>query len=211
MKLLWPIKDLVSYQIYQIYDRLPYISQVFGEHPEVYAQFGINGHNGIDIAAAIGTPIYAAHDGTIKFLKDIKDGKLVGYGNYAEITDSEKKTVYGHMSKFEGSNRDVKAGDIIGYVGSTGFSTGPHLHFGLKPIPQDINNGYKGSIDPMPYLKIMNDNIVIYKNGSEYQLAHKAKSEEGFAQQLFDANASNLLTPEGKPNFTEIDKIARIL
>lgn len=206
MKLLWPIKDLVSYQIFQIYDRLPYISQGFGENPQIYAPFGINGHNGIDIAAAIGTPIYASHSGKITYATQTS-----GYGKYAQIKDSEKETTYGHMSKFEGSNRDVKAGDIIGYVGSTGFSTGPHLHFGLKPIPRDINNGYKGSIDPMPYLKIMNDNIVIYKNGSEYQLAHKAKSEEGFAQQLFDANASNLLTPEGKPNFTEIDKIARIL
>lgn len=55
------------------------------------------------------------------------------------------------------------------------------------------------------------DNIVIYKNGSEYQLAHKAKSEEGFAQQLFDAGASHLLTSEGKPNWVEIDKVARIL
>src|ERR1044072_4550351 len=57
----------------------------------------------------------------------------------------------------------------------------------------------------------MNDHIVIYKNGSEYQLALKAKSEEGFAQQLFDAGAANLLTSDGKPNFPEIDKIAHVL
>jgi hypothetical protein len=57
----------------------------------------------------------------------------------------------------------------------------------------------------------MNNNFTIYKNGSEYQLAHKAKSEEGFAQQLFDAGAHHLLTSNGKPNFTEIDKIAIVV
>lgn len=56
----------------------------------------------------------------------------------------------------------------------------------------------------------MNDNFVIYKDGSEYQLALKAKSEEGFAQQLFSAGATHLLTSDGKPNFVEIDKIAKI-
>lgn len=55
------------------------------------------------------------------------------------------------------------------------------------------------------------DNIVIYKNGSEYQLAHKAKSEEGFAQQLFDAGALTLLKPDGSPDFIKIDQIAHIL
>lgn len=156
MKLLWPIKNLVSYKVFQIYDKLPYISQGFGQNPQIYAPFGINGHNGIDIAAAIGTPIYASHSGKLSYATQTS-----GYGKYARIKDSEKETTYGHMSKFEGSNRDVKAGDIIGYVGSTGFSTGPHLHFGLKPIPQDINNGYKGSIDPMPFLKSMNQAKVV--------------------------------------------------
>lgn len=156
MKLLWPIKNLVSYKIFQIYDKLPYISQGFGENPQIYAPFGLNGHNGIDIAAETGTPIFAAHSGKVRYITETS-----GYGKHARITDSEKETTYGHMSKFEGSNRDVKAGDIIGYVGSTGFSTGPHLHFGLKPIPQDINNGYKGSIDPMPFLKSMNQAKVV--------------------------------------------------
>ncbi len=57
----------------------------------------------------------------------------------------------------------------------------------------------------------MPTNFTIYKNGSEYQLAHKAKSEEGFAQQLFDAGLNHLLTSDGKPNFDEINKIAHVL
>lgn len=131
-----------------ISDKPIYVSQGFGEHPEVYNQFGHKGHNGLDIAAPSGTHIYATHDGQLTFSKDPK-----GYGNYARIKDSEKETVYAHMSKFEGVNRSIKTGDLIGYVGTTGFSTGNHLHFGLKPIPSQSTNGYSGSIDPVPFME----------------------------------------------------------
>ena len=57
----------------------------------------------------------------------------------------------------------------------------------------------------------MNDNIRIFKNGSEYIVGSRTKSEEGLAQKLFDAGADNLLTLEGKPNFVEIDKISHVL
>lgn len=149
--MIWPIKNLVSYKVIQIYDKKPYISQGFGENPQIYAQFGMKGHNGIDIAADTGTPIYASHAGRVRYTTDTS-----GYGGHARITDSEKETIYGHMSKFEGTSRNVKEGDVIGYVGSTGFSTGPHLHFGIKVFPINNNNGYSGSIDPMPFLKSMN-------------------------------------------------------
>jgi murein DD-endopeptidase MepM/ murein hydrolase activator NlpD len=180
MKVIWPIKGLKSYQVIQISDYEPYISQGFGSNPHIYVRFNMKGHNGIDIAAPTGSPIYAAHDGMVNYLID-KDstGKLQGYGNYAEIKVNQDgytwRTVYGHMSKFEGSNRSVKAGDVIGYVGSTGFSTGPHLHFGIKRSLNgkvvDYNNGYFGAIDPMPYFKgnYMNElvkNIII--DGTHY-------------------------------------------
>jgi hypothetical protein len=57
----------------------------------------------------------------------------------------------------------------------------------------------------------MNPDIKIYKNGAEYQLVHRAKSQEGFAQQLFDAGCQDLLTVDGKPDFAKIDQIAQIL
>ena len=85
-------------------------------------------HTGIDIAAPLGAPIYAAADGivTIAWL-------CGGYGNYVLIRHAnDTATGYAHASRFARgiySGARVKAGQIIAYVGSTGLSTGPHLHF----------------------------------------------------------------------------------
>jgi murein DD-endopeptidase MepM/ murein hydrolase activator NlpD len=85
-------------------------------------------HKGVDFAASTGTPIFAAGDGVL-----VKIGKQRGYGNYIQIKHNSKyATAYAHMSRFakglkKGSK--VRQGDVIGYVGSTGMSTGPHLHY----------------------------------------------------------------------------------
>ncbi|MCR9070747.1 MAG: M23 family metallopeptidase [Alphaproteobacteria bacterium] len=85
-------------------------------------------HKGVDFAARTGTPIMAAGDGVI----DVA-GRNGGYGNYIRIRHNGSiKTAYAHLSKFAKGTRKgarVKQGDIIGYVGSTGRSTGPHLHY----------------------------------------------------------------------------------
>ncbi len=85
-------------------------------------------HSGMDYGAPPGTPIPAAGDGTI-----VKLGRYGGYGNYIRIKhDGVWQTAYGHMSRYASGMRvwkKVSRGEIIGYVGSTGRSTGPHLHF----------------------------------------------------------------------------------
>ncbi len=85
-------------------------------------------HRGVDFAAARGTPIFAAGAGTVVYRA--RNGS---YGNYIRIRhNSEYSTAYAHMSKFRGSVRKgsrVRQGQIIGYVGTTGRSTGPHLHY----------------------------------------------------------------------------------
>lgn len=85
-------------------------------------------HKGVDFAAATGTPIYAAGDGTVE-----KAGKWSSYGNYVRIRhNSSLKTAYAHMNKIASSTTvgaRVKQGQIIGYVGMTGRVTGPHLHY----------------------------------------------------------------------------------
>ncbi len=85
-------------------------------------------HHGIDYASPLGTPIRAAQDGQIKEMQGRK-----GFGFVTRISHSHGvETVYGHMLKFmPGLKRGsvVRRGDIIGFVGSTGRSTGPHLHF----------------------------------------------------------------------------------
>ena len=85
-------------------------------------------HTGVDIAAPIGTPVFAADDGVVKFA-----GRNGGYGLMILIDHGKYQTVYGHLSKidvFEGQY--VKKGQLIGRVGSTGVSTGPHLHFEVR-------------------------------------------------------------------------------
>ena len=88
-------------------------------------------HKGIDYAAPTGTPIHAAGDGTIVFR-----GTKHGYGNFIAIKNTPVyTTAYGHMSRFApglhvGSH--VTQGEVIGYVGQTGFATGPHLHYEVR-------------------------------------------------------------------------------
>lgn len=85
-------------------------------------------HKGVDFAARTGTPIMAAGDGVVEIA-----GRNGGYGNYVRLRhNSSIKTAYAHLHKFAKGTRKgarVKQGDIIGYVGSTGRSTGPHLHY----------------------------------------------------------------------------------
>lgn len=86
-------------------------------------------HSGIDIGASTGTPVVAAASGEI-----VQAGYMGGYG-YAVIIyhGGGFSTVYGHLSKFEVSTgQKVKRNQIIGYVGSTGYATGPHLHFEVR-------------------------------------------------------------------------------
>lgn len=83
-------------------------------------------HKGLDFAAPIGTPVYATADGKVEYA-----GDMSGYGNCIDINHGNSYiTRYGHLSKIEVSNgQSVKKGQLIGLVGSSGKSTGPHLHY----------------------------------------------------------------------------------
>ena len=100
-------------------------------------------HAGIDIAAPIGTPILAAASGTIEYAT-WNDG---GYGNMIDIRHADGTiTRYAHMNElYVKEGQTVSQGQTIGAMGSTGFSTGPHLHFEIRP-----NGG--SAIDPMTFL-----------------------------------------------------------
>lgn len=94
-------------------------------------------HNGIDYAVASGTPIHAPSDGIVESY-----GIKGGYGNAVILRHNDSmQTLYGHMSAFANLSlgQHVQAGDIIGYVGSTGVSTGPHLHYEVKINGQPVN------------------------------------------------------------------------
>jgi murein DD-endopeptidase MepM/ murein hydrolase activator NlpD len=137
-RLLWPIPHAT-------------ITQGFGPTPYVfeasYAGFA-HFHTGIDLAVPLGTPVFAAADGVVMLARPMADGggQLVGYGNYVIIQhDTGLKTLYGHLLAIgvkEGAV--VKRGQLVGLVGSTGNSTGPHTHFEVR-----IENS---PVDPMQML-----------------------------------------------------------
>jgi murein DD-endopeptidase MepM/ murein hydrolase activator NlpD len=97
-------------------------------HPVLHR---IRGHMGTDLAAPTGTPVYASRDGTI-----IVRGDLGSAGNTVEIQHADGIiTIYAHLSRFEpgqSAGTRVRQRQVIGYVGTTGRSTGPHLHYAMK-------------------------------------------------------------------------------
>lgn len=118
-----------------------------------------HGHKGTDIAATTGTNILAAMEGEVVLAEDNGGG----FGNHVIIRHKGKQliTIYGHMSKITTSKgATVKAGDKIGEVGSTGHSTGPHLHFECrKNFPENSSGWYSDGVvyDPLKYE--VSDNI----------------------------------------------------
>jgi murein DD-endopeptidase MepM/ murein hydrolase activator NlpD len=100
------------------------------------------GHKGIDLASPTGTPIHAAADGVIS-----RADWFSSYGLYVSIEHGGQiETRYGHMSRLNvAAGQMVHKGDIIGYVGTTGRSTGPHLHYEVRIAGQAVN--------PVPYLQ----------------------------------------------------------
>jgi len=152
-------------------------TQLFGENPGFYSQYGLPGHNGVDLAGVIGDRIYAAFDGTVIALGF--DPK--GYGNYITLAHKlageqvySYKTLYGHMDKptpFSLYSR-VNSEDFIGNLGWTGnvFPAGPtgaHLHFGLRNLSR-LSNIYKGWIDPMPFFKAQTSPLQVENGVSSY-------------------------------------------
>ncbi len=98
----------------------------------VTSRFGLrarDNHKGLDLAAKTGTPIHVAEDGIVTYV-----GWYYGYGNFVKVQHaSGYETCYGHCSAFNCSVGDtVSQGDVIAYVGSTGNSTGPHVHFEIR-------------------------------------------------------------------------------
>jgi len=98
-------------------------------------------HAGIDLAAPTGTEVYAARDGVV-----VETGTTSVYGNFVRLDHGDGyQTVYGHLSKVLASlHQQLQSGMILGRVGSTGMSTGPHLHFEIR------RQGYPE--DPVPLL-----------------------------------------------------------
>lgn len=141
VKLHWPVNNRI-------------INRYFGEYPELYKQFGLPGHEGIDLYADHGDNIYAVADGKVSMAGHPNKHP---YGMHVRIKhqagSTAFETVYAHLSQILVQvGQQVKAGEVIGRADNTGNSTGSHLHLTLK-ITGKGAPGYPGGIvDPLPYL-----------------------------------------------------------
>ncbi len=116
--------------------------------PAVLTQTFSSHHPGVDLAAAAGTGVLAATSGQVSVVEGVQESG--GYGNYVCIDAAPViRTCYAHLSVvLVQSGQDVEAGQRIGRVGSTGYSTGPHLHFELR-----LGAGYV-PVDPLSHLDL---------------------------------------------------------
>lgn len=124
-----------------------YISQRFGENSENYLPYGLAGHEGWDFPCPVRTPTFATHDGWIdpRWRDEYGDSMQVYNGRGSFI-------FHAHLSKTIGAyGQEVVAGQKIGETGSSGRSTGPHLHWGIQ-INGIANPEYKNWLDPKDYL-----------------------------------------------------------
>lgn len=102
---------------------------------------GRRDHKGVDLAGATGTPVYATADGYVS-----KAEPFSSYGNYIQIEHgSDLQTRYAHLSGYAvAGGQQVVKGQLIGFIGSTGRSTGPHLHYEVRVAGE--------AVDPRPYM-----------------------------------------------------------
>jgi murein DD-endopeptidase MepM/ murein hydrolase activator NlpD len=135
------------------------ISQKWGENPDIYARWGYGGHNGWDWAISLGTPIVAVAEGRVT----ITGWDEHGYGQWIELAHEFGRTRYAHgvpQTAAVQVGQDVSAGQHLMDGGTSGFSTGPHLHFEIRVSDQPERYGAAyyptrwGSfcIDPGPFM-----------------------------------------------------------
>jgi murein DD-endopeptidase MepM/ murein hydrolase activator NlpD len=124
----------------------PYVKPTSGRTSSCYGLRWGALHGGVDIAAPIGTPIYAAHSGVVA-----RAGTATGFGYAVYIRgDDGAVTVYGHVNEYVvRAGERVDAGERIATVGNRGQSTGPHLHFEVHPS----GAMYGGQVDPVPWMR----------------------------------------------------------
>lgn len=137
-----------------------YITQGFGENPDMYKKYGLKGHNGIDFRAFDPqgnrtyhggvSEVFAPHSGVV--LENLSDRG--GYGWYVKIENDEEGSVLAHLSSQSALKvgQELRAGDFVGYQGTTGFSTGIHLHWGYYTKPRNRANGYNGYVNQLEWI-----------------------------------------------------------
>ncbi|MCA9977393.1 MAG: M23 family metallopeptidase, partial [Anaerolineales bacterium] len=128
------------------------ITQHFGVNPQNYAQFGLPGHEGVDIMAPMNAKVFAVAPGRVRSVQT--DPSKHPYGIHVRIDHRDGyQTIYAHFKEARVQDgQEVKAGDLIGLADNTGNSFGSHLHISLKKDGAQVGNWPPGFIDPTPFL-----------------------------------------------------------
>ncbi len=139
-------------------------------YESLYKKLGLRGHSGLDLTAPTGTKLYASQNGFVEEVQtEVERGLGIGIITndkfFCQETGHKEyfKIRYWHLqSILVKKGQEVKIGDIIGLADNTGYSSGSHLHFEVKPVRQEPNqpwrnvlqdNGFYGAVDPYPYME----------------------------------------------------------
>ncbi len=190
IQLTWPIRG--SYRI----------TQRFAQNLLDYSQFGLKGHDGIDAACAMGTPIIAPADGIIADTYGLEKPNVGGFGNHVRMLipdDNNPNQFYefiaGHLlTVLVKPGDEVKRGQVLGLSDNSGWSFGAHLHWGVRKLQKgktagyttkvylnevyailDYDNGFYGYFDPLPLVEKVSDNV--YNVDSRYGQPYSATRE----------------------------------
>lgn len=127
------------------------VTQLFGERPEYYSRYGLAGHNGVDIGMPLGVELVSPLPVTVVEVGD----DPAGYGYYVKLRDySQGDWLFAHLQNEERPQWGafLEAGWKIGLSGTSGASSGPHLHLAYRPSWEYRLSPYAGWVDPLPFL-----------------------------------------------------------
>lgn len=170
----------------------PTVTQGFGQNPDIYKQFDLEGHNGIDFDTPIGTTIYAPHEGTVWAYNQGDEG----YGQYIVLDSDNRRSILAHLSEILVEGGDVYQGDPIAKAGDTGFCTAPHLHWTFKiKAEHDVknrDNGYDGAVDVTEFTRLWLDQDM--HNDANYTEEAKPYLEMTFGENVYLKNPNRDIT-----------------
>ena len=128
------------------------VTQWFGANPGYYAQYGLPGHEGIDVAARHGTRVFCVAPGRVKMVHPEPSGH--NYGTHVRVLHEQGyETIYGHMLSVQvKEGQTVAAGQVLGLADHTGNAAGDHLHLTLKHAGETLRGYPNNMIDPTPFL-----------------------------------------------------------
>ena len=155
MRLLAPTAVAAAIQVRRPLADRWLLSQGWGAWPELYRQITydgvpLKGHNGLDFAAPVGTPITATDAGVVKRV----DFEAGGFGHFLLLEHAWGESLYAHLAEAQvRPQAHVTAGQTIALSGQTGRCYGAHLHFGIRLFPYRRTDGWGGFCDPTPFLE----------------------------------------------------------